>query len=157
MDIKIGTISGIETFSGIICENGTQRSRKFLYTYSDGGRAASKRPRQKNDCTVRAYAIAFGIPYDPAYDTLSDAGRKCSSGFDINEFLNNHPRAEKISFPAVKGRERMNPMAFYERFGDKGTYICRTAGHVYAVVNGVVHDTHAPRGDRCIYAAWKIK
>jgi hypothetical protein len=29
-----------------------------------------KRPKQKNDCTVRGIAIACAIPYDSAYDLL---------------------------------------------------------------------------------------
>lgn len=45
------------------------------YVRCDAGRSASRRPRQKNDCTVRALALARGLTYDEAYDTLKAAGR----------------------------------------------------------------------------------
>lgn len=35
---------------------------------SDAGRSESRRPRQKNDCTVRALALALELRYDDAYD-----------------------------------------------------------------------------------------
>lgn len=57
---------------------------------SDAGRYGSRRPRQKNDCTVRALALAMGLPYDEAYDRLKEAGRRCGdrciySAWQINQ------------------------------------------------------------------------
>jgi hypothetical protein len=121
----------------------------------DAGRAASKRPRQKNDCTVRALAIARGLPYDVAYDLLADAGRKCTKGFALPAWLNKQPWAKKIPFAAVKGERRMNPATFTQRF-PRGRYICKVAKHVFAVVDGVVLDTFENAPDRCIYTAWEI-
>lgn len=123
---------------------------------TDAGRASSRRPKQRDDCTVRALAVARGLEYDAAYDTLAEAGRKASRRFDMVEWLNAQPWAHKISFPAVKGQRRMNPDTFGREYA-QGVYICRTAKHVYAVVDGVIHDDHAPRPDRCIYTAWRIE
>jgi len=121
---------------------------------TDGGKASSKRPRQSNDCTVRAVAIAFGWKYDDAYDWLSAEGRECGRGFHIDEFLAERG-ARKMSFPAIKGQRRMNPAAFCKQFPN-GRYICRVAKHVFAVIDGVVHDSWEQRPDRCIYKAWDI-
>lgn len=127
----------------------------YPWLASDGGRKGSKRQKQKNDCTVRALATARGLPYDEAYDLLADAGRKCSRGFRFSTWINTQPWAKRITFPAVKGQRRMNPAAFTQQF-PRGRYICQVARHVFAVIDGVVHDEFQNRPDRCIYACWEI-
>lgn len=126
----------------------------YPFHQTDGGRSLSKRPRQNNDCTVRAVALAFGWSYDQAYDWLAAEGRECSRGFHLDEFLAERG-AKQISFPAVRGQRRMNPATFCDQF-KTGRYICRVAKHVFAVIDGVVHDSLEQRPDRCIYKAWEI-
>jgi len=122
----------------------------------DAGRSTSRRPKQKDDCTVRALVAAWGDPYDHVYDLLAAAGRKCGRGFNISVWLNARPTLfTKIPFPAVKGQRRMNPVTFVQQY-PTGTYICQVAKHVFAVVDGVVIDTFESRCDRCIYAAWRV-
>lgn len=127
----------------------------YFWILNDGGRSQSKRPRQKNDCTVRALAIARGLPYDMAYDLIKDAGRTCSRGFHFPKWMSSQPWGRKISFPAVKGQRRMNPSSFVVSF-PKGRYICQVAKHVFSVVDGVVQDTFENAPDRCIYSCWEI-
>ena len=127
----------------------------YPWIIHDAGRAQSKRPRQKVDCTVRAVALALAIPYDEAYDRLATAGRKCSQRFDLAKWLNAQPCVSKIAFPAAKGQRRMNPQVFCETYRSR-RYICRVAKHVFAVIDGVVYDTFENRPDRCIYTAWEI-
>lgn len=148
----------IVKMSGVDCVGGVQRywGLEYPFVWSDGGRAVSRRPKQSNDCTVRAVAIALNMSYDHAYDLLAGAGRKCWSGFDVVGWLAAQDWAEKIPFPAEKGRRRMNPAEFSKRFAS-GRYICRVAKHVFAVVDGVIHDSNEQRPDRCIYTAWRIK
>ena len=136
--------------------SGEWRSWSLSYPVeiTDGGRSKSKRPRQSNDCTVRAIAIAMGLDYDDAYDWLAAEGRESWSRFNIDEFLKDRG-ARKISFPAVKGKPRMNPATFCKEF-PKGRYICNVAKHVFAVVDGVVHDAFENRPNRCIYTAYEI-
>ena len=135
----------------------------YPFVYNDGGRATSKRPLQKNDCTVRALAIATGMPYDTVYDILKDAGRQCSGRFNIKQFLFEPHNQDFFnckfhwqSFPAVKGECRMNPVAFSKQF-NQGIYIAKTAKHVFTFIDGVAQDVEAERDDRCIYAAWKVE
>ena len=125
----------------------------YFWTINDGGRSLSKRPRQKNDCTVRALAIARGLSYDDAYDILKNAGRSCSRGFHFPDWMASQVWGRKISFPAVKGQRRMNPAAFVVAFPN-GRYICQVAKHIFAVVDGVVHDIFENAPDRCIYSIY---
>lgn len=122
---------------------------------TDAGRSTSKHSKQKNDCTVRALATTLEITYDEAYSMLAKAGRKSSCKFRISDWLETQPWAEKISFPAVKGEHRMNPVVFTKKFSS-GAYICKTAGHVFAVIDGTLYDDTENRPDRCIYTAWRI-
>jgi len=46
---------------------------------------SSKRPRQRNDCTVRAIAIACDFSYDSAYDLLKANGRRSSRGIRLRQ------------------------------------------------------------------------
>ena len=129
---------------------------EYPWVSHDAGRANSSRPRQRNDCTVRALAIARSMSYDDAYDLLKDAGRKCSRGFHFGDWVEAQPWAKKISFPAIKGQRRMNPARFVVDFPE-GRYILRVAKHVFAVVDGVAYDTFENAPDRCVYCAWKIE
>jgi len=128
-----------------------------LYHHNDGGRSLSRRPKQRNDCTVRALAIAEGRDYDLVYDELKDACRKCAAGFHFTEWANKQPeRFEKISFPAIKGKPRMNVEMFCCLYSH-GRYIARIAKHVMAVIDGVVYDIDGPLLEKCVYAAYRIR
>lgn len=147
------------TMSGAsMTPEGTSQSWSLSYSLqeTDAGRSLSKRPKQSNDCTVRALALARSLPYDAAYDLLAAVGRKSWRGFALDEWLKSQSWATKMAFPAIKGQRRMNPATFCQQF-PKGIFICRVAKHVFTVIDGVVHDTFASRPDRCIYTAWRIE
>lgn len=130
-------------------------SSTYPWTRTDAGRSDSRRPRQSNDCTVRALATACQLSYDAAYDILKDAGRSSGRRFRMQDWLDQQTWAKKISFPAVKGRPRMNVATFSRQY-QHGTYIVRVAKHVFAVRDGVVFDDNHNRPDRCVYTAWRI-
>jgi hypothetical protein len=126
---------------------------------NDAGRSKSKRPKQDNDCTVRATATVFSIPYDQAYDLLKFHGRKSHKGFHYNELADELVIDGKAlkwrAFQAVKGQRRMNPVSFSQRY-PVGRFIVRTAGHVFAFINGVAYDDTPEGPNRCIYGAWEV-
>lgn len=134
-------------------------TKSYPFVYSDAGRTESKRPKQKNDCTVRAVALALEVPYDRAYDMLKSAGRKSHQGFHFNEWAQeevvNDKRLKWRPFQAVKGQKRMNPVRFSQEF-PTGRWIVRTAGHVFAFIDGVGYDDTKEPDGRCIYGAWEV-
>lgn len=130
-----------------------------MYKYADGGRTTSKRPKQINDCTVRALSLTCDLEYDDAYDLLKKAGRKSSQGFDFSGFIKkqqsiNGKQIKWQPFQAVKGQPRMKPETFIKQF-PKGKFILSIAGHVSVVINGVNYDTVA-QWRRCVYGMWEI-
>jgi len=142
-------MSGVDTDGKAYCLT-------YPWIQTNAGRSESRRPRQKNDCTVRTVAVVLGLDYDVAYDLLKDAGRTSSRGFQFSAWIGAQPWARKMSFPAVAGERRMNPARFVLQF-PVGRYVCKVAKHVFAVCNGVVFDEAENSPDRCIYTAWAIE
>lgn len=147
-NIRIASMSGVDS-------DGKHYGLSYPWVCTDAGRAASKRPRQKNDCTVRALALVRDLPYDEAYELLKDAGRQCSRGFVFATWISKQAGIRKISFPAIRGQRRMTPSEFVIKH-PQGRYICKVAKHVFAVIDGVVHDDFENAPDRCVYTAWQI-
>jgi hypothetical protein len=128
----------------------------------DAGRSTSKRPKARNDCTVRAIAAVTGAPYDAAYEWIAAGGRKSGKRFKLkpffaaNVFLHDADwRFAWTPYPAVKGERRMNVIAFVATH-PRGRYVIQVSKHVIAVVDGVLIDDHLPRLNACVYGAWTV-
>lgn len=133
------------------------------FNYNDGGRLQSKRPREDNDCTVRAVAIAFGVSYDTAYDFFKLHGRKPDDGYHITDLFYDYLQpgkllfghtVTKIPFQAKKGHQRMYMAAFCHIY-PRGVYILRLAYHVSTCLDGIINDTWWEPTDM-VYTAYKI-
>lgn len=137
-------------------------------TYTDGGRAAEGYKGTARDCVTRAIAIATGKSYQEVYsviNALSAIERK---------------RKSKGKSSARGGVNRRTYQKYLESLGWKwiptmsigsgckvhlrseelplGKLIVRVSGHLVAVVNHVIHDTHDPsrNGTRCVYGYWTL-
>lgn len=143
---------------------GSVSAESYLEVYpfrqTDAGRAQSLRPKQINDSAVRALALVCGLAYDEAYDLLASAGRKSHRHFDFTHWVESASRYGYLfswhHFPAIKGRRRINPITFCQRY-NKGRWVIKTTKHVAAVIDGVLHDEFLMRPNRCIYGAWKVE
>jgi hypothetical protein len=136
------------------------QNKGYMFIYSDAGRSLSKRPNQTNDCTVRAFALAFQIPYDQAYDYLKEQGRVCSKGFHLQKLLAKEPtiyglNVKKIKIPFTAGSPRIKVDDFVKMY-PKGTYIIRIAKHVACVKDGVVYDMSLGYGQKMVYVAFSV-
>lgn len=113
-----------------------------------------------SDCVKRALTIVTGRDYDIIKRELNRLKKTTGAkAFNDNKnwkyFVNNIMHYEKLSFPAEKGKPRMNGKTFCEQF-PKGVYLLRMAHHLSACVNGVICDTW-DCSDKCVYNAWKVK
>jgi hypothetical protein len=152
---------------------------------TDAGRSKSKRPKQSRDCAVRSLATALLMNYDAAYTVLAKAGRKCNRGFDIeawarkttcNGFRIGHGRMGPDDVLHTKFYWRLQKMPWtkdhhetgkakryrisdFLRDNPHGTFIVSTAKHVFAVVDGVVHDDDVWHflEDRPVYAWMELR
>lgn len=127
------------------------------FRWNDAGRSTSKRPKQKNDCTVRAIALTCKVSYDEAYDAVATMGRKSGQRWDIpkkpfelfGNYLIWHP------LQAVKGEPRMR-CCDMDQISNR--MILRISKHVFAVVDGVVLDTSCDyMFENCVYGYWTVR
>lgn len=109
----------------------TWADKMKVWELSDAGRKEYF-PDENNDCAVRAYAIAFDIPYYQAHKELADFGRKNGKGIVFHRFL------------AYKGiyvtRHKGTVKRFVEEHSE-GVYIAKIRRHVFAVKEGKIFDT----------------
>lgn len=141
-----------------IFRDGGWGTLSYDFAKDDAGRSTSKRPKQDNDCTVRALARACALEYDVAYEMLQAAGRMSHKGFDFKKWAKTNKVYDRSftwqALQAVKGQPRMTLADFAGKYDD-GFYIARLSKHVVAVCYGVVYDTAENRPDRCVYGCWR--
>jgi hypothetical protein len=123
---------------------------KFIQ--DDAGRAKSKRPKQRNDCTVRALSTILTRPYDEVFDLLADAGRKSSKPFDLEAWARKNTIVDGAGYQRYFWLDKMpytKPKAgpgtryrIWDFLKDRSTgpYIVSSASHVFAVYGGEMHD-----------------
>lgn len=122
-------------------------------------------PKEKNDCVVRATALAFKIPYAEAHEIFAGYGRVCGTGvFKCSEREAWEKLCKKLgkklikhSFPAQKGKPRMNVIDFCCSH-PIGTFLTIQAHHTATVINGFLHDcgVNMYSWERCVYNAFEV-
>ena len=142
----------------------------YPFVESDAGRSLSRRPKQSNDCTVRALSLVTSVPYDTVYDLLAAEGRKCGRGFQFKNFVRRSGvisqsvpgeilghSVDKFYFPGKRGERRMNPFTFARtKPFNEGRWIVKVAKHVFAFIDGTAYDMCPEPDDRCIYTAFRF-
>jgi hypothetical protein len=125
--------------------------------FNDGGREAAGYRGRTGDCVVRAFSIAADLDYREVYKRLSKLqGRSVRQGVHTNHC---HTFAREIGWVWVPlmgfgtGTRVNAGSPILERLG-RG--VVRTSHHLFAVVDGEVHDTYDPTrlGNRCVYGVW---
>lgn len=113
----------------------------------------SSRPMpEKNDCTVRALEITLEIPYLTAYGmVLGGASRKRNRGVRIEQFYDS-------MFPTKINEPGATVERFIKEFIPFGRWIVKVRGHVFAVIDGKIHDTYPLWNlNRHVVCAWRVK
>jgi hypothetical protein len=153
-----------------------QQQTAPVWAYDDGGREDAGFKGKAGDCVSRAIAIATGRPYREVYDRLGQL---------IGEWSKGRSRAAKRWRAKAKGATERNgtPKPVIRQYllelgwewvptmgigtgttvhlrADElpaGRIITSVSGHMCAVIDGVVHDTHDPtrQGTRCVYGWWQ--
>lgn len=117
-----------------------------------------KAMNEHNDCSVIAVAIAFRMTYKEAHTIMAAFGRRNRHRFHTRNIL---PIAENFGFTVEpvnnliqKSGAQYTPKTIGNRL-KKGYYLTFIRGHVFAVVNGEVHDWTNGRRHR-ITEAYKV-
>ncbi len=117
--------------------------------------SAGSPPNEKNDCTVRALAIATGSTYNKAYMLLCNAGRKHNKGFVIEKFLKKHCSYLGHCFHKLPFRKPITIQKFIQKYPE-GIFYIKIRGHVFVIKDGTVYDLVEPRPMQRVTAAWQV-
>lgn len=112
-------------------DESTASAAPVITCISDGGRAQSSFPKEKLDCTVRAWAILHGIPYDTAHKILSVIRRDGRKAYGFEMWARR--------FRAVQGvtvREMRGTVGKLLKRKPRGRFIVGVRGHVFTVIDG---------------------
>lgn len=98
---------------------------------------------EKNDCSVRATAIALSIPYKTAHKTFLKHGRRWGKGVTVITMLSvlkdlTGDKYKTVASDAV----RKQTLATFIRENPKGKYVIVKSRHAFAVIDGVAYDAH---------------
>ena len=144
------------------------------WTYDDGGRAAAGYPRPARDCHARAIANAARRDYQIIYDLINVHGQaeRPRAGRNGKRASRSTARGG-VHKPTTRRIMAELGWTWHPLMGigtgcqvhlAQGEVPCRPgeriivqlSGHVAAVVDGVVRDTHdcTRGGTRCVYGVW---
>lgn len=130
------------------------------YVFNDGGRAKYFKAAKVSDCVVRAIAIATQKDYKAVYDEIADV-----CGYTPRNGIERKDTKKVMKHFGGKWTATMtigSGCKVHLRDGEvpmKGRIICNCSGHVVAVIDGVINDTHDPSrgGTRCVYGYWTFE
>ena len=136
-------------------------AQRALWSYDDGGRAASGRKGLAGDCAVRAVAIAAERGYGEVYDELAalnklnGGSRSAREGIPI-AVLRSYLRSAGWDWTPTMSIGSGTQVHLRAHELPPGRIIARVTRHVCAVVDGVIHDVSDPSrgGTRCVYGYW---
>jgi hypothetical protein len=108
--------------------------------------AESKERKERNDCAVKALAIALDVPYAKAWEALNEAGRKPRGGTYWGDTL----KAVETLGGSLKEipRPAKTVKTLPAKVDPGKTYLVRVVRHVLAVTDGAVDDWTAGRAKR---------
>lgn len=132
------------------------KSAPYQLHLCDGGRNWSRRPYQKNDCTVRALATVTCRDYDSIYDMLKKAGRKSHDGFDLDGWLRVSPCKLFHGTTLTKVNKKGLTVNNFAGKHPKGKFLLQTNSHVWAVINGVHYDLIRVK-DQPLCSIWRVE
>ena len=110
---------------------------KFIQT--DGGRGPDF-SGEKNDCTVRAFALATEIPYKQAHALMTSLGRKPKRRVYFEKMMLQIEGQCFNGYMLVRRGVVYKTVAKFVEAKTEGRYLVRIRGHVTAVINGVLMD-----------------
>ena len=113
---------------------------------------------ENRDCVVRALAIAADVTYEVAHRICATHGRK-PGGTTFRRTL--RAAAAQLGLKPMDlgltgGAPTKPTLAQFLRAHPTGTFAVRRAGHLFAVIDGIVHDNNRNTGPRSrITDAWR--
>lgn len=112
------------------------------------------------DCVKRAIVKSTGMDYMEVQRALNrykkvTGAAKFNSHRNCDKYVEEVLHGIRISFPAQKGKPRMNGERFCKAY-PSGSYILNMAGHWSCCVDGIIYDTF-DCSEKCVYSCYKME
>lgn len=111
-----------------------------IFRENDGGRKRAGFHKEYSDCQVRSFAILTGMPYERAHAIYKKAGRENRERFNFDKI-----QLEKYGVKLHRDFKGDITLRDFLRIYSPGRFVLRAWGHVFAVIDGKVHDRKADR------------
>lgn len=131
-------------------------------------RVISGDPTEYNDCTVRALAAIADITYEFAHEIAESLGRHRLKGTQFSKLADyagmkfESATKEAYSYHSEYGRVRSfhanqiyPTLTQWVKDHPKGRYVVRVPQHVFAVIDGVIHDSFPQSGRLRVRGAYR--
>lgn len=142
--------------------------RLLAFQFNDGGRKAAGYKGKTGDCVVRSITIATELPYQQVYDSVNKLAQRERTGKRKRGISNartgvytrtTRKLLESLGWQWTPTMEIGSGCTVHLRADElpPGRLVVSVSGHLTAVIDGVIHDTHDPsrRGTRCVYGYWR--
>lgn len=129
----------------------TARVGACEHVQSDGGLQKSG-IKDKDNCTIRAFAIGFGIPYKDAYLMGELAGRSHGEGFWMYKIMD---KAREYGYDSIE-LNGYGTLSQFVKKNNTGRFICVRRGHAFALIDGKIYDAIANKGQCKLIRVFKI-
>lgn len=108
----------------------------------------------KNDCSIRALAVACGVPYAVASVAFSVTGRRVKGATELD--ITSKLHEEFLDMTRVRSAEGMDLETFC-LVAPKGAYVVHKKGHAFAVIDGIVHDWESTtKPSTMVLRVWRV-
>jgi len=119
----------------------------MVLRFNDGGKAAAGMDGIKNDCAIRAVAIASGRDYLSVFRDLAQIfPANIHEGVEVTsaKFMSYMRDMGFVFIPSIDPGERLT------QFPDVGRFVVLVKGHATAIVNGLIEDVVNAQGEPLI-------
>lgn len=139
----------------MITELGFVISRRCAVPWakSDGGKSVAGFA-ERSDCTVRAMAILSEKSYSEVHAVMAEHGRVERKGFAFTCRAERIARDLGLDLSPAKCVYGKTTVEWLIKLNPTGKMIVAIRGHVFAVVEGVVHDSGEAAGRAKVTDAW---
>lgn len=113
------------------------------------------RPKwDRNDCSVRALAVAVGLTYEQAGAIFAAFGRKMKEGTSLD--LSIRVMEDRLKMRRLELSDGPEEIKYFALYRDTGRFVLHRKGHAFALVEGVIHDWEGTREKAQVIRAWEV-
>ena len=126
------------------------------FRFSDAGSRDAGFPDEQDDCCVRAFAEATGVPYPKAHALFAENGRRERKGCMAGKLIPEVAELCGIELRLIVDREKYVTVEDVVLPGAETTLIVQIPSHAFAVKKGIVYDMEPQKATAKVRRVWQV-